>query len=157
MASPGGSGSYSSGCSSLKNSGWEGERETMEQRKRKRMQSNRESARRSRMRKQQHLEGLSAQLEQLKKEKEEMNRNIGMTTQLLMKVEGENAILRAQVGELTNRFNSLNEIINFINSTNYILWDHSHETQIFNDCGLMDAWNLNQPIIASADNHMLMY
>ncbi|KAK7369113.1 hypothetical protein VNO80_11147 [Phaseolus coccineus] len=157
MASPGGA--FSSGSSSLQNSGSEGDRGMVDQKKRKRMQSNRESARRSRMRKQQHLEGLSGQLDELKKENNEMNRNIGMTTQVYLKVEAENAILRAQMAELSNRLNSLNEIIGFINSTNYLVWDEAQETQMFNDCGFMDAWNgmpLNQPIMASADNDILM-
>lgn len=157
MASPGGA--CSSGSSSLQNSGSEGDRDMVDQRKRKRMQSNRESARRSRMRKQQHLEGLSAQLDELKKENNEMNRNIGMTTQVYLKVEAENAILRAQMAELSNRLNSLNEIIGFINSTNYLVLDEAQETQMFNDCGFMDAWTgipFNQQIMASADNDILM-
>ncbi|KAK7318791.1 hypothetical protein RJT34_03498 [Clitoria ternatea] len=159
MASPGGA--YSSGSSSLQNSGSEGD--IMEQRKRKRMLSNRESARRSRMRKQQHLEGLSAQVDQLKKENNQISTNIGMTTQLYLKVEAENEILRVQMAELRNRLQSLNEIIGFINSSNYLVYDGAHETTQFNDCGfnIMDAawnWNsmpLNQPIMASSD--MLMY
>lgn len=160
MASPGGA--CSSGSSSLQNSGSEGDKDrgVMDQRKRKRMLSNRESARRSRMRKQQHLEGLSAELDQLKKENEQINSNIGITTQLYMNVESENAILRAQMAELSNRLQSLNEIIDFINSTNYLMQNEAQETNEFNDCGfMMDAWNslpINQlPIMASAD--MLMY
>lgn len=161
MASPGGSGTYSSGSSSLQNSGSEGDRDIMEQRKRKRMLSNRESARRSRMRKQQHLEGLSAQLDQLKKENTQMNTNIGISTQLYLNVEAENAILRAQMEELSKRLNSLNEMISFINSTNnncLMMFDEAQETttQLFNDCGFMDyAWN-GIPIMASADNEMLI-
>ncbi|KAG5040971.1 hypothetical protein JHK82_013080 [Glycine max] len=161
MASPGGSGTYSSGSSSLQNSGSEGDRDIMEQRKRKRMLSNRESARRSRIRKQQHLEGLSAQLDQLKKENAQINTNISITTQMYLNVEAENAILRAQMGELSNRLNSLNEMISFINSTNnncLMMFDEAQETttQLFNDCGFMDyAWN-GIPIMASADNEMLI-
>ncbi|RDY09443.1 bZIP transcription factor 44, partial [Mucuna pruriens] len=143
MASPGGA--YSSGSSSLQNSGWEGEREMMEERKRKRMQSNRESARRSRMRKQQHVEGLSGQLEELKREKEEMREKIGMTREVYLKVEAENAILRAQMAELSNRLQSMEEIISFINSTNYL------ETDLFNDCAFVDPWNTGLPLVASAD------
>ncbi|TKY60027.1 Ocs element-binding factor 1 [Spatholobus suberectus] len=155
MASPGGA--YSSGSSSLQNSGSEGDRDIVEQRKRKRMLSNRESARRSRMRKQQHLEGLSTQLDQLKNENNQINTNIGITTQLYLNVEAENAILRAQMAELSNRLNSLNEIINFINSTNYLLFDEAQDTTQFNDCGFVEAWNsvpINQPIVASADVFM---
>lgn len=159
MASPGPGGTYSSGSSSLQNSasGSEGDH-VMELRKRKRMQSNRESARRSRMRKQQHLEGLSAQVDQLKKENNQITTNIGITTQMYLKVESENAILRVQMAELSNRLQSLNEIINYINSTN----NHNlfQETHYYNDCGFMeDTWNsllsINQSIMASAD--MLMY
>lgn len=155
MASPGGA--CSSGSSSLQNSGSELDRDVTDQRKRKRMLSNRESARRSRMRKQQHLEGLGAQLEQLKKENNQINTNICMTTQLYANVEAENAILRAQMAELTNRLNSLNDIIGFINSTNYLMFDE--DTHFINDCGFTDAWNsvpLNQPIMASVSD-MFMY
>ncbi|XP_020215766.1 bZIP transcription factor 11 [Cajanus cajan] len=138
MASPGGS-------SWLQNSGSEGS--TVEERKRKRMVSNRESARRSRMRKQQHLEGLSVEVDRLKKEKEQMSGNISMTMRMLQNVEAENAILRAQMAELTNSLNSLNEIIDFINSTNSLMLE--------NDCGFVEPWNwnslpFNQPIVASA-------
>ncbi|KAK7359227.1 hypothetical protein VNO77_01179 [Canavalia gladiata] len=161
MASPPG-GAYSSGSSSLQNSASGSEGNIMEQRKRKRMLSNRESARRSRMRKQQHLEGLSEQVDQLNNDNNQIRTRIGITTQLFQNVESENAILRVQMAELSNRLQSLNEIINFINSSNnnYLVFDEPQETQ-FNDCGFIDAsWNslpvtLNQSIMAQAD--MLMY
>ncbi|KAI4344849.1 hypothetical protein L6164_012036 [Bauhinia variegata] len=151
MSSPSGA---SSGSVSLQNSGSEGDlQHVMDQRKRKRMLSNRESARRSRMRKKQHLDDLIAQAGQLKKENGQIMTSIGTTSHLHQSIEAENAILRAQMGELSNRLQSLNEIIDYVNSSNYLF----DETQI-NDCGFMNPWNsvsMNQPIRASAD--MLMY
>lgn len=160
MASPP-SGAYSAGSSSLQNSpsGSEGDpqQHITEQRKRKRMLSNRESARRSRMRKQQHLDSLIAQTDELKKENSQISTSIGITTQLYLNIESENAILRAQMAELSNRLQSLNDIISYINSSSYHPFDEAQETP-FNDCGFMDPWNsaaVNQPMMASAD--MLMY
>jgi len=160
MASPGGT--YSSGTSSLQNSGSEGDQNHMQvnvtdQKKRKRMQSNRESARRSRMKKQQHMEDLSNQIEQLKKENVQISTNVGVTTQMYLNVESENAILRVQMAELSHRLQSLNDIIHYIESSNSLFQETD---QLFNDCGFLDTWNTfpvnQQPIMASSD-HMLMY
>lgn len=166
MASPGGA--YSSGTSSLQNSGSGSEGDMnmnlnmnhmqvniTDQKKRKRMQSNRESARRSRMKKQQHMEGLSAQIEELKKENNQISTNVGITTQMYLNVESENAILRVQMAELSNRLQSLNDIIQYIESSNSLFQETD---QLFNDCGFLDTWSsfpVNQPIMAS--NDMLMY
>ncbi|CAK8578537.1 unnamed protein product [Lathyrus sativus] len=167
MASPG---AYSSGTSSLQNSGSGSEGDMnmnmntnmnhmqvniTDQKKRKRMQSNRESARRSRMKKQQHMEGLSAQIEELKKENNQISTNVGITTQMYLNVESENAILRVQMAELSNRLQSLNDIIQYIESSNSLFQETD---QLFNDCGFLDTWNffpVNQPVMAS--NDMLMY
>ncbi|KAF1888063.1 hypothetical protein Lal_00024075 [Lupinus albus] len=133
----------------------------MDQKKRKRMVSNRESAKRSRMKKQQHLDGLIAQVDQLNKENNKIRTSVEITTQHYLKIEAENAIIRAQVEELSNRLKSLNEIIHYINSPcSYIFDDEVYEDTLFNDCGgfMMDPWNfvpVNQPIMASAD--MFMY
>lgn len=75
------------------------------------MLSNRESARRSRMRKQKHLDDLMTQLSQLRKESTQIMSSISMTTQHFMSVEAENSVLRAQVAELSHWLDSLNDII----------------------------------------------
>ncbi|XP_022146100.1 bZIP transcription factor 11-like [Momordica charantia] len=93
----------------------------MEQRKRKRMVSNRESARRSRLRKQKHLDDLMAQVAHLTKDNHQILATLGATAQQFAAVEAENSILRAQAAELDHRLQSLAEIIHFLNPTNGIL------------------------------------
>ncbi|GAA0173565.1 DNA-binding transcription factor [Lithospermum erythrorhizon] len=130
----------------------------MNERKRKRMESNRESARRSRMRKQKHVDNLMAQVSQLKKDNNQIMTSVSITTQHYMNVEAENSVLRAQMIELTQRLQSLNEIINFMNTSNNVGRFENEEFQTGFDSLMMmnnDPWNLgclNQPaIMASAD------
>ncbi|KAL8148612.1 bZIP transcription factor 44-like [Apium graveolens] len=113
MASSGGNSSGST--QKLPNSGSEGD--LMDQRKRKRMQSNRESARRSRQRKQNHIDELMAQAAQLRKENNQIITTTNLTNQQFAKVEAENSVLKAQMDELTQRLQSLNEILDYINNT----------------------------------------
>ncbi|KAJ1378869.1 Basic-leucine zipper domain [Sesbania bispinosa] len=108
----------------------------MDQRKNKRKQSNRESARRSRMRKQNHLEDLTNQVSKLTKDNGEILTNINITTQHYLNVEAENSILRAQMGELNQRLQSLNDILNFIKTNtghlsvvNYLCLGESEKTR----------------------------
>ncbi|CAL1353559.1 unnamed protein product [Linum trigynum] len=89
----------------------------MHERKRKRMVSNRESARRSRERKQKHLDDLTAQVAQLTEENGQILTSINITTQHFLSLEADNSILRAQVGELSNRLDSLNDILQFLTTT----------------------------------------
>ncbi|KAA8531920.1 hypothetical protein F0562_006363 [Nyssa sinensis] len=146
----------SSGTSQLQNSGSEEDLQHMvDQRKRKRMISNRESARRSRMRKQEHLDGLTAQSGQLRNENNHILTNMSITNQLYLNIEAENSVLRAQMAELTHRLQSLNEIINYLNSNNNGFFE-TEGAQI-NENGFLNLnpWNLlsvNQPIMASADS-----
>lgn len=86
----------------------------MDQRKRKRMESNRESARRSRMRKQKRLDDLNSQFALFRKENDRILAGITVANQHYLNVEAENSILRAQVMELSHRFESLNQIIDSI-------------------------------------------
>ncbi|KVI06536.1 Basic-leucine zipper domain-containing protein [Cynara cardunculus var. scolymus] len=127
-------------------------------RKRKRMQSNRESARRSRVRKQKHLDDLTDQINQMKKDNTQILTTIDVTTQQFVQVEAENSVIRAQMGELSQRLDYLNEIINLINcssSTTTAPGLFEFEQPDF----MNNPWNLmylnQQPIMASAE--MLQY
>ncbi|KAG9130171.1 hypothetical protein Leryth_018771 [Lithospermum erythrorhizon] len=122
--------------------------QVMDQRKRKRMISNRESARRSRMRKQKHLDDLMTQIAQLRKQNSEIINNISVTTQHYLHFDAENSILTAQAAELSHRLESLNEIVQFINATK------ANSGAEF----LAPDWNfpasnylISQPIMACAD------
>ncbi|CAK9142042.1 unnamed protein product [Ilex paraguariensis] len=148
----------SSGSPVNQNSGSEEDlQQLMAQRKRKRMISNRESARRSRMRKQKHLDELVAQMAQLREENSRIIARINVTTQHYLNVEAENSILNVQVAELSHRLQSLNEIISFLNVNNGG-FGSDHGIYSFNDQatdGFMNSsWNYlyaNQPIMASAE------
>ncbi|TYI99691.1 hypothetical protein E1A91_A13G034600v1 [Gossypium mustelinum] len=86
----------------------------MEERKRKRKVSNRESARRSRMRKKKHLDDLTAELTQLREDNHQIIMSLNITMQRYLHVEAENSVLRAQTNELSGRLESLEDIITFL-------------------------------------------
>ncbi|KAI3712863.1 hypothetical protein L1987_71431 [Smallanthus sonchifolius] len=102
-------------------------------RKRKRMMSNRESARRSRVHKKKHLGDLMLQVSQLMSDNKYMAINLKDTTQMFLNVDSENSVLRTQLAELTHRFESLTNIINGFNSMSD---DHDTEASIM--CGVDD-------------------
>lgn len=133
----------------------------VDQRKRKRMESNRESARRSRTRKQKHLDDLMVLVAQLKDENSRIMNTMSITTQQCLNVEAENSVLSAQMGELCQRLDSLNNILNCLNTTTAAASGCVFEIEDF-ECipeSYMDnSWNLmclNQPILASPD--MFLY
>ncbi|KAF4383292.1 hypothetical protein F8388_009323 [Cannabis sativa] len=152
----------------------------VDQRKRKRMLSNRESARRSRMRKQQHMDELVSQVGELKKDNSQIINSLNITNQMYLNLEAENSVLRAQMGELTHRLQSLNEIIDCINSSTTTTTEtttspypfdhhhhhHHHNNQIFDDQDsqmmmmMINPWNslpLNQPIMAASADYQILY
>lgn len=148
------------GSSTLQNSGSEGDlHHVLDERKRKRMLSNRESARRSRQRKQKHLDDLMTQVGQLAKENKQILTSMNMTSQVYLNIEAENSILRAQMAELNQRLGSLNEIVNYVNSTSSGLFGTGDSTQTtLHDNSLMQPWSspyyMNHPIMASSDIFM---
>lgn len=83
----------------------------MNERKRKRMESNRESARRSRMRKQKLLEDLTDEASQLKVENARLAQSIKAKEEAYAEMEAANDIIRAQTMELSDRLRFLNSII----------------------------------------------
>jgi len=91
-------------------------RALMEQRRAKRMLSNRESARRSRMRNQRHLDDLTAQAAHLCRENAHVATALGLTTHGLLAVDAENAILRTQDAELAAQLASLTDILACMNT-----------------------------------------
>ncbi|KAL0384060.1 UNVERIFIED_CONTAM: bZIP transcription factor 44 [Sesamum radiatum] len=145
----------SSNSSGLQNSGSEEDLQLlMDQRKRKRMISNRESARRSRLRKQKHLDDLMAQVSQLRKENHQILTGLNLTTQQYLNVESENAILRAQAAELSHRLQSLNEIVSFLSPGNESSFPAEEPAYGMAEwAGLVNSsWNctLSQPIMMTA-------
>lgn len=119
----------------------------MDQRKRKRMISNRESARRSRLRKQKHHDDLMAQVNQLRKENHQILTGFNVTIQHYLNVEAENSILRAQAAELSHRLHSLNEIVGFLSAA-----EEEPAYEMAESAGFINnSWNLfSQPIIMAA-------
>ncbi|CAI9754196.1 unnamed protein product [Fraxinus pennsylvanica] len=161
MASP--SGTYS-GSSSIHNSSEDNLQHIMDQRKRKRMISNRESARKSRIRKQKQMDDLLAQLNQLRTENYNLLTNMNVVTQLYLNIEAENSVLRAQMGELNHRLQALNDIINYMNCTENTVAEfdendniYAYNEQMINEEDFLNPWSLlhvNQPIMASPDIFM---
>ena len=83
----------------------------MYERKRKRMESNRESARRSRMKKQKLLEDLSDVASRLQGENVRLAQSIKAKEEAYVEIEAANDILRAQTMELADRLRFLNSIL----------------------------------------------
>ncbi|KAE9618831.1 hypothetical protein Lal_00047224 [Lupinus albus] len=95
-----------------------GEPATVDDRKRKRMISNRESARRSRLRKQKLLEDLTEEVNRFLNSNKEIVQSIKTKEDAYSKMESANNILRAQTMELADRLQSLNSIINIAEEVN---------------------------------------
>ncbi|PUZ51174.1 hypothetical protein GQ55_6G157800 [Panicum hallii var. hallii] len=88
----------------------------MELKRKRRMESNRESAKRSRQRKQQHLDDLNSQVDQLRTTKQQLMTALNITTQNYAAAEAQNSVLRTQMMELESRLSALREIICFMNA-----------------------------------------
>lgn len=107
------------------------------------------------MKKQRLLDDLTAQVNQLKKENNEIVTSVSITTQHYLTVEAENSVLRAQLDELSRRLESLNDIIDFLhNTTNGICSNPLSGPE--SDDFLVNQMNttmfyMNQPLMASSD------
>ncbi|XP_076937214.1 bZIP transcription factor 53-like [Bidens hawaiensis] len=82
----------------------------VDEKKMKRMISNRESARRSRMKKEQHMKDLNDQIFYLTKKRDEMLLKIDGIAKENTKVEMENMVLRSQKQELEKRLEYANQV-----------------------------------------------
>ncbi|OVA01173.1 Basic-leucine zipper domain [Macleaya cordata] len=82
-----------------------------DERKKRRMISNRESARRSRMRKQKHLEDLRSQLNRLKTDNREMANRLSLVVQNCQLVRRDNDKLRFESEILRRRLSDIRRIL----------------------------------------------
>ncbi|KAL0872329.1 hypothetical protein Bca101_022034 [Brassica carinata] len=85
--------------------------EMTDERKRKRMESNRESARRSRMRKQNHIDNLRNQINQLDLENRELGNRLRLVIYHLQQVNTDNNRLVAEQEMLRLRFSEMRRIL----------------------------------------------
>ncbi|MBA0548668.1 hypothetical protein Golob_019754 [Gossypium lobatum] len=120
-----------------------------DERKRKRMLSNRESARRSRIRKQKQLEDLVNEVSALQKDNSQLSEKINVATQRYAEMECANNVLRAQAMELTERLRSLNSVLHIVEEVGGYAVDIPEIPD-----PLMKPWQIPcpvQPIMALAD------
>ncbi|PHT44545.1 hypothetical protein CQW23_13703 [Capsicum baccatum] len=123
-----------------------------DERKRKRMESNRQSAKRSRMRKQQRLEELKSETTQLQNQNSICRDKIDSVERKYHSVDAENNVLRAQLAELTERLNSLNELAQFWADTTGFPVDVAEIPDI-----LLEPWQLPCPTQAIAASDMFQF
>ena len=121
----------------------------MDDRKRKRMQSNRESAKRSRMKKQQHLDGLLSKVAQVQKENREIMERIDKTTEMYIKIASDNSVLRAQIVELSDRLHSLNSVLHIAEEVSGLAVDIPEIPD-----ALLEPWQLPWPVPIMASANM---
>ena len=121
----------------------------VDERKRKRMLSNRESARRSRMRKQKQLEDLAEEVSKLQSSNKKLAEVIKAKEEATAETEAGNSVLRAQTMELADRLRFLSSILEIAEEVSGL----SVEIPEIPD-PLLKPWQIPrpiQPIMASAD------
>ncbi|XP_047962431.1 bZIP transcription factor 53 [Salvia hispanica] len=112
-----------------------------DERKRKRKLSNRESARRSRMKKQQRLDELIGEEGRIKEENKKLSEMIDATANLYLDVASNNNVLRAQISELTDRLRSLNSVLQIASEVSGLVIDIPDIPDT-----LLEPWQLPCPI-----------
>ncbi|KAM0015716.1 putative transcription factor bZIP family [Helianthus debilis subsp. tardiflorus] len=124
-----------------------------DERKRKRMISNRESARRSRAKKQERLDELLAEISQLQNDNSTIMKKIDGATQMYVGAASQNNVLRAQLTELTERLHSLNSVLHIAQEVSGLALEIPEIPDT-----LLEPWQLpcsvQQPITASFNMDM---
>ncbi|XP_047308151.1 bZIP transcription factor 53 [Impatiens glandulifera] len=109
----------------------------VDEKKRKRMISNRESARRSRMKKQQHSDTLLSEITQIQAQNKQLDDQINVVAANYFQFESENRVLKAQYDELTDRLRSLNSFLEIVGEVSGHAVDIHEMPQI-----LLEPWQL---------------
>ena len=119
-------------------------------RREKRRLSNRESARRSRLRKQQHLDELVQEAARLKAENARVLARANDIAGQYVRVEQQNTVLRARAAELGDRLRSVNEVLRVVEEFSGVAMDIQEECPP--DDPLLRPWQIPCPAA-----HMLQY
>ncbi|KAF8109647.1 hypothetical protein N665_0094s0112, partial [Sinapis alba] len=107
--------------------------EMTEERKRKRMESNRESARRSRMRKQSHIDNLRNQVNQLDLENRELGNRLRLVIYHLQQVNTDNNRLVTEQEMLRLRFSEMRRILIFRQLQQQQQWELNNMRMIMSE------------------------
>ncbi|KAL5205982.1 hypothetical protein ABZP36_034191 [Zizania latifolia] len=124
-------------------------------RREKRRLSNRESARRSRLRKQQHLDELVQEVARLQAENARILGRANDISGQYVRVEQENTVLRARAAELGDRLRSVNEVLRVVEDFSGVAMDIQEECPP--DDPLLRPWQIPCPGAAMPIAHMLQY
>ncbi|PKI63674.1 bZIP transcription factor 53-like [Punica granatum] len=109
---------------------------SVDEKKRRRMISNRESARRSRMKKQKQLQDLTTEIGTLERQKNEIVQACSAKTQNHLVLRSENEALLAEKMALTNRLNNINSVVWKFNESGWSLRDRSE---------VQEPWQVHSP------------
>jgi len=88
------------------------EQQVIDERKQRRMLSNRESARRSRLRKQQHLDELMVEVDHLRAVNGQIIKKFKITSQHCAHITQENCLMRSEALELSGKLQRLHHTLN---------------------------------------------
>ncbi|KAJ3676076.1 hypothetical protein LUZ60_003488 [Juncus effusus] len=100
-------------------------------RKRKRMVSNRESARRSRMKKQQHMEELITEISRLQNENKQFELQANLIAERFNETELQNSAIRAEMAQLTERLKSANMYLSLVEVVSGVKMDIEEIPDLF--------------------------
>lgn len=107
------------------------------------------------------MDDLTAQVNRLRTENNNLLTNMNVVTQLYLNIEAENSVITVQMRELGHRLQALNDIINCTENIGAGFdeneYNYSYNDQMINEDDFLNPWSslhVNQPVMASPDIFM---